>query len=219
MHRPRSVTARRWPAGLLALAGLLPLAATAQSVALSGILGSKALLVIDGGAPRALAAQEALHGVRVLEIRADSAVVEIQGRRQTLGLGQSPVSLGQAQRNQRLVLQPDSRGHFKGSGFINRQPMQYMVDTGASSVAIGRPDAERLGLPFLQGQPVMLSTANGNAKGWRVRLSSVRIGDIEAFGIDAVVTSEPMPYVLLGNSFLSHVQMTRQSHEMVLQQR
>ena len=97
--------------------------------------------------------------------------------------------------------------------------MVYMVDTGASSVAIGRSDAERMGLPFLKGQPVMMRTANGDAQGWRLRLDSVRVGDVEVFGVDAVVAPLPMPYVLLGNSFLAHVQMTRQGSEMVLERR
>ena len=64
-----------------------------------------------------------------------------------------------------------------------------------------------------------LSTANGVAQGWRIRLDSVRIGDVEVFGIDAVVTPQPMPYVLLGNSFLGQFQMTRTNDQMVLEKR
>jgi len=69
---------------LAAAAALAPPSATAQSVALSGVLGSKALLVIDGGTPRALAAGESLQDVRVLQVSGDTAEVEIKGRRQTL---------------------------------------------------------------------------------------------------------------------------------------
>jgi aspartyl protease family protein len=93
------------------------------------------------------------------------------------------------------------------------------VDTGASSVAIGKTDADRMGLKYLQGQPMRFSTANGVAQGWRIRLDSVRIGDVEVFGIDAVVTPQPMPYVLLGNSFLGQFQMTRNNDQMVLEKR
>ena len=110
-------------------------------------------------------------------------------------------------------------GHFINTGQINGQHMQYVVDTGASSVAIGKTDADRMGLKYLQGQPMRLSTANGVAQGWRIRLDSVRIGDVEVFGIDAVVTPQPMPYVLLGNSFLGQFQMTRNNDQMVLEKR
>jgi len=220
---------RHLRAVLLSLAGVaaaLPPLAAAQSVALSGVLGSKALLVIDGGTPRALAAGDSLQDVRVLQVSGDTAEVEIKGRRQTLRLGEAPISLGgrgaaagDPALGRRVVLKADNRGHFIERGQINGKTMVYMVDTGASSVAIGRSDAERMGLPFLKGQPVMMRTANGDAQGWSLRLDSVRVGDVEVFGVDAVVAPLPMPYVLLGNSFLAHVQMTRQGSEMVLERR
>ncbi len=220
---------RHLRAVLLSLAGVaaaLPPLAAAQSVALSGVLGSKALLVIDGGTPRALAACDSLQDVRVLQVSGDTAEVEIKGRRQTLRLGEAPISLGgrgaaagDPALGRRVVLKADNRGHFIERGQINGKTMVYMVDTGASSVAIGRSDAERMGLPFLKGQPVMMRTANGDAQGWSLRLDSVRVGDVEVFGVDAVVAPLAMPYVLLGNSFLAHVQMTRQGSEMVLERR
>lgn len=220
---------RHLRAVLLSLAGVaavLPPLANAQSVALRGVLGSKALLVIDGGTPRALAAGDSLQDVRVLQVSGDTAEVEIKGRRQTLRLGEAPISLGgrgaaagDPALGRRVVLKADNRGHFIERGQINGKTMVYMVDTGASSVAIGRSDAERMGLPFLKGQPVMMRTANGDAQGWSLRLDSVRVGDVEVFGVDAVVAPLAMPYVLLGNSFLAHVQMTRQGSEMVLERR
>ncbi|KZK32108.1 peptidase A2 [Delftia sp. GW456-R20] len=220
---------RHLRAVLLSLAGVaaaLPPLATAQSVALRGVLGNKALLVIDGGTPRALAAGDSLQDVRVLQVSGDTAEVEIKGRRQTLRLGEAPISLGgrgaaagDPALGRRVVLKADNRGHFIERGQINGKTMVYMVDTGASSVAIGRSDAERMGLPFLKGQPVMMRTANGDAQGWSLRLDSVRVGDVEVFGVDAVVAPLAMPYVLLGNSFLAHVQMTRQGSEMVLERR
>jgi aspartyl protease family protein len=93
------------------------------------------------------------------------------------------------------------------------------VDTGASTVAIGRQDAERMGLNYQNGQPVRMNTANGVAQGWRMKLDSVRIGDVEVFGVEAIITPQPMPYVLLGNSFLTEFQMTRINDQMVLEKR
>lgn len=192
----------------------------AQSVALTGVMGQKALLVIDGGAPRALAAQESAQGVRVLQVQAHAAVVEIQGQRQTLQLGASPTSVGQGLGAQRtLVMRADSRGHFRPSGQINNKAINYMVDTGASMVSLSEADADRIGLDYEQGRPIMMNTANGRVQGWMVRLQSVRVGDLLVHGVDAVVTPQPMPFALLGNSFLSQVHMTRKGNEMVLEQR
>lgn len=194
----------------------------AQSVALTGVLGSKALLVINGGAPKALAPNEQFQGVRVLKVQGQSAEIEVQGQRQTVRMGESPVSIGEGlpQGTRRVVLRGDGAGHFKENGHINNKSVQYMVDTGASVVGISRPDAERLGLDFeAAGQPVTMNTANGRVQGWKIRLETVRLGDILVHGVDAVVTPQPMPYVLLGNSFLSQVHMTRQGNQMVLEQR
>ena len=206
----------------LALALACASAAHAQSVALTGILGSKALLVIDGAAPRSLAAGESLGAVRVLKVGPDEALLDIGGRQQRLRLGEAPVQLGArpaAGGPARLVLYADSQGHFIDQGQINGQPMRYLVDTGASAVAIGRAEADRLGLPYLQGQSVQRGTANGAVRGWRLRLDSVRIGGLEARGVDAVVTPQAMPFVLLGNSFLADFHMTRQGDQMVLEKR
>ena len=207
----------RLAAALLAVTGLPT--AYAQSVALAGILGGKALLVVDGSAPRSVAPGGSHMGVRVVSVGRDGVVLEVAGAQRTIQLGESPVSIGGSAAGQRIVLKADARGHFINSGFINGRVMQYMVDTGATTVAIGRPDAQRMGLKFEQGQPVMMNTANGTAQGWRMRLESVRVGDVELRSVDAIVTAEAMPYVLLGNSFLREFHMNRSGDEMVLQRR
>lgn len=221
---PPSPGLRRYHLLMAVWAGLLvaPPWAHAQSVALAGMLGSKALLVVDAHPPRAVGAGDEYQGVKVIAITKEEATVEVKGARRTLRLGEAPVSVGGrsgSASGRRVTLTADSRGHFVNSGSINGQVMQYMVDTGASTVAIGRPDADRMGLKYQNGQPVRMSTANGIGQGWRMKLDSVRIGDVEVFGVEAIITSQPMPYVLLGNSFLNEFQMTRSNDQMVLEKR
>ncbi len=222
LARRPSLGPRRYHRLVAILGGLLlaPTWAHAQAVALAGMLGSKALIVVDAHPPKAVGAGDEFQGVKVLAVARDEATVEIQGARRVLRLGESPVSVGnRGGSGKRIVLMADSRGHFVNSGTINGRVMQYMVDTGASTVAIGRSDADRMGLNYKNGQPVRMSTANGVAQGWRMKLDSVRIGDVEVFGVEAVITSQPMPYVLLGNSFLTEFQMTRVNDQMVLEKR
>jgi len=198
-----------------------------QTVALGGILGGKkALLIVDGGKPRALAAGDAAHGVQVLQVGRERVTILVQGQRQTLELGGEPLQLNAAavpapaSARPRVVLWADAQGHFVERGYINGRSVTFMVDTGASAVAIGRPDAERLGLPFLQqGRPVTMRTANGEVQGWHLRLQSVRLGALEVQNLDAIIAPQPMPYILLGNNFLACCQMTRQGSEMVLERR
>lgn len=201
------------------LALALPAVAADQSIALAGVLGSKALLVVDGSAPRAVGPGETHQGAKVLSVTRDEATVEVQGARRLLRLGESPVALGSSGSGKRIVLMADNQGHFINTGTINGKQMKYMVDTGASVVAIGRPDAERMGIKVDDSQKVIMSTANGSATGWRVRLNSVRLGDVEVLGVTAVIMPEGMPFVLLGNSFLTQFQMTRTNDQMVLEKR
>ncbi len=195
--------------------------AIAQSAALTGILGSKALLVIDGTAPKSLAAGETHLGVKLVSVTGDQAVVDIKGQRSTLRVGDAPVSVGSAGgggSGTKIVLPMGSGGHFMTNGTINGRSIQFMVDTGATAVALGTSDAQRLGIDYQKGQAIRMTTANGVAQGWRVKLNSVRIGDVEVFDVEAVVGPD-MPFALLGNSFLNRFSMNRSSDTMVLQRR
>jgi len=86
-------------------------------------------------------------------------------------------------------------------------------------VAISAADALRIGLEYKKAQPVQVNTANGVASAYRVRLNSVRVGDVEVYDVDALVSEQPMPYVLLGNSFINRFSMQREGAQMVLQKR
>ena len=211
--------ARPYTLALLLTALSTGLVHAQTAVALAGILGSKALLVVNGSAPRGIAAGETHQGVRVISVEKEQALIEVDGARRSLRLGEAPVSVGSRTGGRRVVLMADARGHFINTGMINGTRMQYMVDTGASTVAIGKPDADRMGLQYTKGQAVQMSTANGVAQGWLIRLDSVRIGDVEVYGVEAVVTPQGMPYVLLGNSLLAAFQMTRTNDQLVLEKR
>jgi aspartyl protease family protein len=205
----------------LLLGSLLALPATtwAVDVALVGILGNKALLVVDARTPRAIAVGQTYQGIKVLAVHPEGVTIDVDGVQQNLRMGQSPLAVGQYKSSNRLILSADKYGHFVSSGTINGKRMQYMVDTGASAVSIGKPDADRMGIKYQNSPRISMNTANGISLGWVVKLDSVRIGDIEIFGIEAIVTPEKMPYVLLGNNMLAEFQMTRNNQQMVLEKR
>jgi aspartyl protease family protein len=218
--RPRHFDCRT---ALVLIAGAAMVAQVqAQQVNLSGMLGNKALLVVDGSEPKLIAAGQTFLGVRVVSVQGQTAVIEVAGQRQSLRIGDAPVSVGKpmaASGGVRIVLSADSDGHFIGQGLLNAKPVQFLVDTGATSIGVSVSDAERIGLQYKNGQAVQVATANGVVPGWRVRLSSVRLSDVEVRDIDAVVTPTVMPFVLLGNSFLTRFQMTRNNQHMVLEKR
>ncbi len=204
------------------LALLVPQFAGAQSVALQGMLGNRALLIIDGGAPRSAAPGQSIGNVHVLSTSGDQAVVSVNGERRTLRLGEAPANVGGVPLGDgggRIVLSADSRGHFVTQGSINNRPVQFLVDTGATDVALGRPEADRLGLDYQSGTPVRMNTANGTAQGWRLKLRTLRVGEVTVYEVDAVVTPMAMPAVLLGNSFLNRFNMRRDADQMTLSRR
>ena len=210
------------PYALVLILAAFPVA-HAQSVALAGMLGSKALLVVNGTAPKTVAAGDTHEGVKVISTSSDQAVIEQSGKRFTLRLGDAPVHMGtgksgstSAGRGNKIILTAGSGGHFMTAGQINGQAVQFMVDTGATTVAMGALDAERAGLNYKSGQPVMMSTANGMTQGYKIKLDSVRVGDVEVFDVDAVVTPQAMPFMLLGNSFLTRFQMLRDNDQLTL---
>jgi len=197
-------------------------AAGAGSITLQGMLGSKALLVVDGGAPKAVAVGETWNGVKVVSTSGDQAVLEQNGQRQTLRVGEAPMRMGagtDAPKGNKIVLAAGSGGHFITQGAINGRAVQFMVDTGATSVAMGVADAERLGIDYRKGQMARGNTANGAVTVYQVKLASVRIGEVEVYDVDAAVLPTGATHVLLGNSFLNRFQMTRFNDQLVLERR
>ena len=117
---------------------------------MTGGMGSRALLVIDGGPPKALGAGEIHRGVKVIAVTGEQAVVEVAGKRQTVRLGEGQVSIGGGGSGggSQIVLTAVSGGHFVTQGSINGRAVEFLVDTGATSVAMGADEARQFsGLP------------------------------------------------------------------------
>lgn len=208
------------------LPALLLVAATSaqsQSVTLTGMVGSKALLIVDGSEPKIVAAGESYKDVKIVSTAGDTAVIEIGGKRYNTRIGDSPASVGGggggSGGGSKIVMSMASGGHFMAQGSINGKATQFMVDTGATAVSLGAAQAKQMGLDYTAGKPVRMNTANGQTMGYLMTLNSVRVGDVEVFNVEAIVAQQSMPFVLLGNSFLSRFSMRRDSDQMVLERR
>lgn len=200
---------------------LLAAPAFGQTVSMSGSLGKMALLVIDG-TPRTVATGATVQGVKLVSVSGSDAVVEVKGRRQTLALGGAQVNLGgaaSAGAGSQIVLSADSAGHFFTNGTINGKTVRFVVDTGATFVSMGAEQARQLGVDIARGQRGVSSTANGLMTAYKVKLASVRVGDVQLYDVDGLVSQQPMEAVLLGNSFLTRFQMRRENDTMTLTKR
>lgn len=196
--------------------------AHAQSVSLAGQMGSKALLVIDGQ-PQTLAVGDSARGVKLVSMKDDQAQVERNGVVTLLRVGASPVALGgnggRPPGAREIVMTAGPGGHFEARGSVNGQVATFLVDTGATYVAMGLADAQRFKLDLSNAKRGYSSTANGTVPVALVTLTSLRVGEIEVFNVPAVVVPAPMPHVLLGNSFLTRFQMRRENDVMRLEYR
>ena len=205
----------------VAAALLVTTPAFAQTVSMSGSLGDKALLMIDG-APRTVATGATVQGVRLVSVTGSEAVVEVKGKRVGLPLGGAQVNIGGAPSDgggTQIVMTAGSGGHFFTGGSINGKAVRFLVDTGATYVSMGINDAERLGIDYRAGQRGMTNTANGAMAVYKIALASVRVGDVLVYDVEALVGQAPMDQVLLGNSFLTRFQMKRENDTMTLSKR
>ncbi len=193
--------------------------AAAQDVGLAGVMGSKAMLMINGGEPQAVAVGQTLEGVKVVSVQGDQAVIEIGGKKRPLRVGQHAVGAAPADGSGKVVLTADTQGHFYTTGTINGTSVRFIVDTGATMISLGATDARRIGLDFNRGQKGMTQTANGQSVVSKVSLDTVRIGDVTLHNVDALIHQNEMPMALLGMSFLNRMEMQRDGSTMTLKRR
>ena len=208
------------------LAAILLLASTAHAndISVAALFPGKAVLVINGGAPRTVSVgQSTPEGIRLISANSSIAVIEFQGKRQTLvpgGSGRFGGGAPAGSSSGSVTLSPDDRGHYVTMGQINGGTIQLLVDTGATVIAIPSADARRLGINYLNGQRSFTETANGKAAAYRITLDTVRVGDITLYNVEAVVLEgDGLKIALLGMSFLNRTEMKRDGQSLTLVKR
>jgi aspartyl protease family protein len=191
--------------------------AAAADVALVGVIGDKAaVLAIDGSDPKAVRIGQKWSGITVISVEKDRATVEIDGKRRVLTRGQHYRSGRAPSERQSATLAADAKGHFVGEGAVNGRPVRFLVDTGATTIALPAEEARRLGIDYQKGGRILVNTANGPAAAYLVKLDTVRLGEIELHAVDAVVQEQGLPISLLGMTFLNRVEMKRDGQSMTL---
>ena len=197
--------------------------AQAADISVTALFGGKAQIVIDGK-PRMLSAGETSpEGVKLISADSSAAVIEFQGKRRSLAPGSgykvSGVSLpsGASGGAPTVTLTADSQGHYLTLGQVNGGTVQFLVDTGATSIALPSAEARRLGINYLNGQRGYTQTANGKATAYRITLDTVKVGDITLYGVEAVVLEgDGLKIALLGMSFLNRTEMKRDGQALTL---
>lgn len=211
-----SAILRGLPAGCLAL--LAAAAMATPDVRVVGLFSDRAVVVIDGQQHILRVGGRSVQGVRLIKADSNAAVLDVDGERMTARLdGRVTRAKPVAPRTSVQVFR-NAHGMYTSVGAINGLPVPFLVDTGASSVAMNADQARRLGIDFrVVGERVTVVTASGNTPAWRVVLDSVKLGDIEARNVPGVVIDGAEPSTtLLGMSFLNRLEISNDGQVMSL---
>jgi aspartyl protease family protein len=151
------------------------------------------------------------------KMTATTPALAMAASQKTESAAQDPAQAG----SRRISIPRDARGHFQTGGRIDGQRIDFMVDTGASVIALNERSAARFGLrPRAADYKITVSTANGTIKAARTRLAMVDIGGLIVRDVDAMVLpDEALSENLLGLSFLSKLKRFEYANgKMVLEQ-
>ena len=205
---------------LICLTALLTapaLAATQLNVV--GLFNGKAVVAINGSTPQAISAGQTKSGVKLISADSESATFLVEGKQQTLKMGQAASVAGASgpANNSPVSLYADQAGHFFGNLSINGASLKYVVDTGATTVALNSGDAKFAKIDYEKGERIIMSTANGEVSAYLVKLNTLKIGTIILNNVEATVNEGGSPsVVLLGMTALNHLDMKRDNSIMTL---
>ena len=191
-------------------------AASAASINVVGVFPNKAVVAIDGAAPHSIAVGETIAGFKLLSVDGNGATFLVDGRRQTIAMG-SYLARPNDRDRAKAVLGADGRGHYVAQGTINGTATRFLVDTGATLVVLSLAEANRLGIHYRDAPQSLASTANGTVSYRVVKLDRVKVGDVELTNVEAgIIEGSYDGPNLLGMSFLSRMEVTRDGANMVL---
>lgn len=203
-------------AGLLALVGSAQAATQVQVV---GLFPGAAVLNVDGLRKLVKVGQTGPGGVQVISADSRGAVLRVDGVERPYSLSRESSAGFAAPGKSQTSIARGGDGHYRVAGSIGGQPMQFLVDTGATSIALNESQARRLGIDFrAQGRPMVVNTASGTARAWLVNLNRVKAGPLEVLGVEAAVLEGESPTdALLGMSFLNRVRWREDQGLLVLE--
>ena len=194
-----------------------------RTIVVNGLFKNKAVLLINGQQHILSVGKTGPDGIKLTSIDGDKVTLNIDGQKHTYKLGDSTAISTNFKQNeeQEVTIALNPYGQFLTVGYINNQIVQFLVDTGATSVALNSEQAKKLGIDYLKkGTPGVVTTASGVSQAYRVTLDTVSIGEIRLHNIDAMVIEGRFPvHVLLGMSFLGSLDIHREGQLMTIKKK
>ena len=202
---------------LLMMIGLFFFSLCAQAeVQAVGLMPGMAILEVNGKRVTIKKGQSR-EGIKLISANSKEAVIIVNGKQETLGLGASVV--GEYAEAQKTVvrLPRGEGGHYFATARINGRSIKMMVDTGATHIALSGDMAKKLGINYKQGTKGRSSTAGGIVNSYRLKLDHIQIGGIKRYNVVAGVIEGSFPSTpLLGMSFLNQVKIHEEGGMLIL---
>jgi len=194
--------------------------AQAMEITVNGLFKGGAVLVIEGKHRLMRVGDLSPEGVELIAVDDKSATFKVAGEEKSLGINRSITTNFSTPDKVQARIASGPGGHYLTPGRINNRPVDFIVDTGATTIAINLPTAKSLGLDYRNGDKISINTASGVSTAYMIMLDSVRVGDVEVRNVAAAVSMNDFPTeILLGNSFLSRVDLRRENGVLILESR
>lgn len=189
-----------------------------RRIEVAGLFKDRAVIIVDGKR-HFIKKGEMIYGdIRLISSTNQAAILSIKGVQQRLKMGRRIGGVFKKKVTNEVVIWKSPGGMFLTVGSINGYPVNFLVDTGATKLALNRGDAERYGV-VIDGvtRKIMVSTASGYAPAFLVKLDKVRLGGIVLRGVEAIVMGGAHPKrALLGMSFLNRVSFKQSGQSLIL---
>jgi len=180
----------------------------AQDVRVVGLFEGAAVLDIAGKQRLLKVGKTSPEGVELRSANTVGATVVIDGEQYPLSLTRAHSGGYQERKTVSKQIDINAYGQYLTPGSINGRSVTFLVDTGATSVALNSEMARALGIDFAAGQEGRTGTASGVVRSFHLTLDSVKVGEIEVRNVRASVIEGVYPTkVLLGMTYLSQVEI------------
>ncbi len=216
-HRPSRWRVLALTLSLLLGSALPAGAANANPVEILGLFSDRAVIKTPGGQRLLRVGETSPDGVKLISANAREAVISYQGELHTLTLSNRVTTGFREAESQRVTVSSDQWGQYRIRGAIDNHYVNFLIDTGASVVALSSDAADRMGLRYLNAEKGMVQTAQGTADSYFMILDEVTVAGITVYNVQAAVIEGSYPVdILLGMSFLRQVSIQEAGGVMTL---
>lgn len=193
----------------------------ALNIEVMALFKNKAMVNIDDKQHLLKIGEPAISGVKLIEATSKYAVLDVDGKRSKYNLGNRVSASYNKTTKKKVQIYRDAANMFRTVGSINGYPVDFLVDTGATSVALNSDLAKRLGIQYkLDGVETVVATASGKALAYSISLDQVKVGEIMLRNIDAVIIEGSSPSTpLLGMSYLGRLKLNNENQYLELEEK